>query len=114
VAKINKALQDSDGQAYGKLTNNDPGTAPFDLVEDPPEELGLSQTEQAAWKTRVAQLKAKRSTGKPIPRNKAADGGYSQQMAYVCHTTMDNRVTLYMRVAGCTDAAPCDDFDDVE
>jgi hypothetical protein len=108
-------LQERDGEAYDKLTrdNDNPSGHPFELVEEPPSELGLSPAEQDAWRAAVAKLKARRDKGKPNPSKKPADGGYSKQMAYVCHTAEDQLVTLYMEVAECTDAAPCHDLDSV-
>lgn len=87
---------------------------PYDVLEEPPAELNLTESETAEWKAAAGKFKAKRDKGRPNPKGKRDKDGFTQQLEYVCHTTEGRTVTLYMRIAQCTNDSPCDDFDEVE
>jgi hypothetical protein len=127
VAKLNEQMHKEEVAKYDKLKKNataeaaaanatdaDPDPEPFDVLEEPPAELNLTDAEAAEWKAAAGKFKAKRNRGRPNPKGKRDEDGFTQQLAYVCHTTEGKTVTLYMRIAECTNASPCDDFDSVE
>lgn len=108
----NSTTNSTDNSTVTSATDEDP--EPFDVLDEPPAEANLTESETADWKANAAKMKERRNKGKPNPKGKPNADGFTQQLQYVCHTVDDRTVTLYMKMAECTTSDPCDDFDDVE